>query len=183
MRVRAVAAVALSGALALGLSGCNVIGHAPAATLDQYAPSDGAYANFGALSFHSLMVIAENGDLGNLVGTVVNNSSDDIDYTLQWNVDGTWHSIDLTAAANSRTALGYGDGASVQLAPVLNPGDILDGAVVVDGSTSTILIPVLDEALGEYKGLLPVPAPVVTEPAVTDAEAEETDEDAEATAP
>ena len=68
----------------------------------------------------------------------------------------------------------------MQLAPVLNPGDILDGAVVVDGSTSTILIPVLDEALGEYKGLLPVPAPVVTEtpePAVTDAE------DAETTAP
>lgn len=163
MRLRAVAAIALSGALALGLSGCNVIGHAPAATLDQYAPSDGAYVTVGGLSLGNFMIIAEDAELGSLVGTATNNTAEDIDFTIEWNVDGTWHSVDLVATAQGRTMFGFGDGETVHLTPVARPGDILESALIVNGTQTTFNLPVHDTTLGEYEGLLPTPAPVVTE--------------------
>ncbi|WP_166868110.1 MULTISPECIES: hypothetical protein [unclassified Salinibacterium] len=163
MRVRAVAAIALSGALALGLSGCNVIGHAPAATMDQYDPSDGVNVSAGALSLGNLMIISEDGELGSLVGAATNLSSEDIEFTFQWNVDDVWFSVDLVAGANGRTDWGFGDGAIVQLAPVAIPGAMLDAAIVVDGKTFSVFVPVLDTTLAEYEDLAPVPAPEIEE--------------------
>lgn len=171
MKVRAVAAIALSGALALGLSGCNVIGHAPAATTDRYDPSDGVNVTVGKLTLGNLFVITEDGQLGSLVGSAANNSTEDVEFTLQWSVDGTWHSVDLVAGAKTRTAWGFGEGASVQLSPVGKPGSVIDAAVVVDGQTISFHLPVLDTALPEYTGLEPVPAPeptITAEPEVGD---------------
>ena len=78
--------------------------------MDQYAPSDGAYVSAGELSIHNFLVISEDGELGNLVGGAANNTGADIPFTLQWNVGGTWHSIDLVAKANSLTQFGVEGG-------------------------------------------------------------------------
>ena len=157
MRVRAVAAIALSGALALGLGGCTYF--MEPATMDQYAPSDGAYVSAGELSIHNFLVISEDGELGNLVGGAANNTGADIPFTLQWNVGGTWHSIDLVAKANSLTQFGVEGGEIVHLSPAAKPGVVLEAAVVVGGETTSLHIPVLDTVLGEYADLAPIPAP------------------------
>ena len=127
--------------------------------MDQYAPSDGAYVSAGALSLHNILVISEDGELGNLIGGVTNSTGADIAFTLQWNVDGSWHSTDLVAKANSLTQFGTEKGEIVHLTPVGKPGVVLEGAVVVAGQTTTLHIPVLDTVLGEYADLAPIPAP------------------------
>ena len=157
MRVRAVAAIALSGALAFGLGGCTYF--MEPATMDQYAPSDGAYVTAGDISLHNILVISEDGELGNLLGGASNNTASDIRFTLQWEIDGAWHSVDLVAKANSLTQFGVDGGEIVHVTPVAKPGAIMNGAVVVAGDQTSIRIPVLDTVLGEYSELAPVPAP------------------------
>ena len=59
MRARAVAAIALSGALALTLSGCNLV--LSAETARPYDQSDGVNFNVGGLQLRNVLVVTEDG--------------------------------------------------------------------------------------------------------------------------
>ena len=138
-----------------------MIGHAPAATMYQYDPSDGVSVDLGALTLGNLMIISEDGELGSLVGSASNLSSEDIEFTFQWKVDDAWFSVDLVAAANGRTDWGFGEGAIVQLSPVAIPGAMIEASIVANGETKSVYVPVLDATLAEYEDLIPVPAPEI----------------------
>src|SRR5690606_14207812 len=88
VRARAVAAIALSGALALSLSGCTMWMHVE--TARPYHPSDGVNVTVGDLQLRNVLVLTEDGELGNLIGTAVNLTGSDIDFTVQWKADGQY---------------------------------------------------------------------------------------------
>lgn len=162
MRARAVAAFALSGVLALALAGCNFL--TPPSTTEPYDPSDGINFNVGDLELRGVLVITEDGEVGSLLATAVNQTSSDIDFTLQWQTDGTWYEVELVADANGRTDFGFGDGERVNLDNLgVQPGGLLDAAVHTEETQKGAQIPVLDTSFVEYEDSLPTPTPTPTE--------------------
>lgn len=162
MRARAMAAIALSGALVAGLSGC-ALWQAPE-TGRHYDPSDGVSLTLGDLELRNVLVLTEDGEFGNLIGTAVNTTGSDIDFTVQWNVDGTYHEVELTAEANGRTNFGTG-GDQVTIEPLgQKPGSMLDTVVHISSDQKELRLPVLDATLTEYEDSLPTPTPT---PSVT----------------
>jgi hypothetical protein len=154
-----VAAIALSGALALGLSGCNM--WMDVETQRPYDPSDGVSLSIGDLELRNVLVVSEDGELGNLVGTAVNTTGDDIDFTVQWKVDGDYHEVELTAEANGSTTFGVDD--QVTLEPLGEaPGGLLDAVVHISTDQKELQIPVLDTTLPEYGDAVPTPTPTPT---------------------
>lgn len=162
MRARAVAAFALSGVLALALAGCNFL--TPPSTTEPYDPSDGINFNVGDLELRGVLVITDDGEVGSLLATAVNQTSSDIDFTLQWQTDGTWYEVELVADANGRTDFGFGDGERVNLDNLgVQPGGLLDAAVHTEETQKGAQIPVLDTSFVEYEDSLPTPTPTPTE--------------------
>ncbi|HET8895705.1 MAG TPA: hypothetical protein VFN04_00425 [Protaetiibacter sp.] len=159
MRARAVAAIALSGALALSLSGCTMWMHVE--TARPYHPSDGVNVTVGDLQLRNVLVLTEDGELGNLIGTAVNLTGSDIDFTVQWKADGQYQEVELTADANGRTSFGIDD--QVTLEPLgESAGGLLEAVVHLTDDQKGVRIPVLDATLVEYEDALPTPTPTPT---------------------
>lgn len=176
MRARAVAAIALSGALALGLSGCNLYMHVE--TARHYEPSDGVGLSLESLELRNLIVISEDGKLGNLIGTAVNTTDEPIDFSVQWQVDGQYHEVELTAEPNTRTTFGVDE--QVLIDPVGElPGGLLDMIVHVSDGQKAIIVPVLDTTLAEYTAAAPTPKPTPTPTPTETADPESDAESAE----
>lgn len=159
MRARAVAAIALSGAVALGLSGCTMWMHVE--TARPYNPSDGVNFTVGDLQLRNVLVITEDGELGNLIGTAVNLTDTDIDFTVQWKADGEYQEVELTADANGRTTFGLDD--QVGLEPLgESAGGLLEAVVHIGDGQKGVRIPVLDATFAEYEDAIPTPTPTPT---------------------
>jgi len=172
VRARAVAAIALSGALVVGLSGCSFWQQPE--TGRQYDPSDGVSLALGDLELRNVLVISEDGELGNLVGTAVNTTGSDIDFTVQWKAGGEFIEIELTAESNGRTDFGF-EGGQVTLEPLgAKPGALLEAVVHISSDQKELRIPVLDGTLEEYKPVLPKPTPKPT-PSATPEESEDSE--------
>lgn len=174
MRARALAAITLSGVIALVLAGCSF--WMPPQTNIPYDPSDGTSVTVGDLQLRNVLVITEDGELGNLVGTAVNTTGADIDFSVQWDVDGTYYSVELTARANGSTRFGT-DGEQVALEPLgVAAGGLLDAVVHIQGDQKGAAIPVLDATFPEYGDAIPTPTPTPTptETAAPEPEATET---------
>jgi hypothetical protein len=155
-----VTAIALSGALVAGLSGC-ALWTSPETGRD-YDASDGVSLDLGDLELRNVVVLTEDGELGNLVGTAVNTTGSDIDFTVQWNVDGEYYEVELTADAHGRTSFGT-DGEQVTLEPLgQKPGSLLDTVVHTSDDQAELRVPVLDATLPEYGPALPTPTPTPT---------------------
>lgn len=156
MRARAVAAIALSGAVAIGLSGCTMWMHVE--TARPYDPSDGVNFTVGDLELRNVLVVTGDGELGNLVGTAVNLTGSDIDFTVQWKADGEYQEVELTADANGRTSFGLDE--QVTLQPLgEDAGGLLDAVVHNTDGQKGVRIPVLDATLAEYEDAIPTPTP------------------------
>lgn len=166
MKARAVAAIALSAALVVGLSGCSF--WLQPETLRSYDPSDGVSLSLGDLELRNMIVVSEDGELGNLVGTAVNSTDSEIDFTVQWKVGGEFVEVELSAAPNARTDFGF-EGEQVTLEPLGAPvGSLLDAVVHTSKDQKELRIPVLDATLPEYTPALPKPTPTPTPtPSVT----------------
>ena len=172
MRARAAAAIALSGALALGLAGCNFV--TPPATTDPYFPSDGTNVDVADLQLRNVLIVTEDGELGSLVATAVNTTDADIEFTFQWEVDGDWHEIELVAEAGGSTVFGP-EGESVQIDEVgALPGDGVDAVVQAGGEQKGFFVPVLDGTLPEYVPAIPTPTPTPEPEETTEPEPSET---------
>ena len=167
-----IAALALAAAVSLGLAGCNLA--APQDTTIQYDPSDGVSLALGDLELRNVLVISEDGELGNLVGTAVNTTGSDIDFTVQWKAGGEFIEIELTAESNGRTDFGF-EGGQVTLEPLgAKPGALLEAVVHISSDQKELRIPVLDGTLEEYKPVLPKPTPKPT-PSATPEESEDSE--------
>lgn len=155
MKARAVAAIALSGALALGLSGCNL--WLDVETQRSYEPSDGVSVDVGDLQVRNLMVISEDGELGNLLGAVVNTTGSPINFTVQWDAAGSYHEVALTADAYSTSTVGVDEQQLISPLDAI-PGSLLEVVVHTADDQKGILVPVLDGTLAEYSDAIPTPA-------------------------
>jgi hypothetical protein len=157
-----VAALTLVGALA----GCSVF--ASPMTQKPYDASDGVSATVGDVRLLNVLVFTEDGEDGNLAGAAVNSSDSDVDLVVQYESDGDKVNVELEVPA--RTTVHFGAGESGQL---FLPGiDTAAGALLKvyfqygGEQGKQIDVPVLDDRLPEYDGLLPTPTPTPT-PTVT----------------
>ncbi|HIY67423.1 MAG TPA: hypothetical protein H9830_14240 [Candidatus Agrococcus pullicola] len=156
MKLRLVAAAIAGLALAIGLTGCNML--TPQATTNQYNPGDGLNGETGEVAFRNalLVVDADDPSRGSLNVTFINESDSPQQMSVQ--VGDQQVQIPLQPGVS---VFGYQDNQIVL--PVDNPvaGSTMTAAFAVDGGESvTIDIQVFStEAIG-YEDLGPTPDPV-----------------------
>lgn len=173
VKTRNWASLAAGLALVGALSACSVF--SVGETQRPYDPSDGVRVAVGDVQLLNLLVITEDGQDGNLLGSANNASDEDIDVTLQYESAG--EKQDVTFEVPARTTLHFGQGEEGQfLLPAIDalPGSVL--AVYVQYGTTPgkqIDVPVLDNRLPEYSELLPTPTPTPTPTVTADPESTE----------
>ena len=86
MKARLAASAALALGLALGASGCSMLTYQ--ATTEKYDASDGVSVDIGELDLRNVLVVSEDGEDGNLIMTVVNNSDEDVELGVQFGEGG-----------------------------------------------------------------------------------------------
>jgi len=144
------------------------------ATVREYSPSDGIVENVGDVELRNLLMVSNGGgEEGRLLGTVVNASSDDVEFslatggtTLTWNIEAGDKVVFEDAAAAEVT---------VPNVDVL-PGTGLRGDASNGAETVEVNIPVVDGTLVDYREYLPTPSPAATD-AATAVPSDEADAD------
>ena len=160
MRARAAAVTAVTAVLALALAGCVLF--TPPQTSEPYDPSDGVGGEVGEVNLANVLVVTNDGTLGNLSMTAVNTSNADVTLNIQYPSNGTKH--DLSVAVPAKSSAIFGSGANGQL--LLNDigvkaGGLLDIYFQYGTEPGTLLrVPVLDGAMEPYSTLTPTPVPV-----------------------
>ncbi|HWH25198.1 MAG TPA: DNA modification methylase [Pseudolysinimonas sp.] len=169
MKARFAASVALGAALVTVLAGCNFL--VPQATQKAYEPSDGVNVTVGDVDVRNALVISDNGHTGNLVLHAVNAGSEDVELTVQYDVNGTKTDVTLELPAKSATDVGYGSGKQELLKKIdAKPGTLL-ALYFQYGDTpgKQVQVPVLDGSLPQYRELVPTAAPKPTHSATPEA--------------
>ncbi|MGI5188306.1 hypothetical protein ACQEVI_09205 [Promicromonospora sp. CA-289599] len=152
-RTIALAAVSATGALLL--AAC-----APTTTDLNYDPSDGAGVsvlgeeNRDLRGINLMVVSAAEGEAGNVLGALANETADDASFTL--GAPGA-SPVTVDVPAGGTVYLGTETGEAVQLDTVgAAPGDYLDATLTVGGDSKGFQLPVFDGTLPEYADYLPV---------------------------
>ena len=155
MRARATSTVLAAMALCAGLTGCAFT--AEQATQQPYDPSDGLSAVVGDVQIENAILISEDGDRGNLIASIINESDQNVALTVSWESasgERADRNVYLRAGA-SRTigtdanpmVLGSIEAPPGSLFPVYFQYEDYEGRVIPG--------PVLTDALDEYSDLLP----------------------------
>ncbi len=153
MKSRLIASFAVGVAVALGATGCNMI--APQATTIPYSPSDGvSVPASGPLKVRNALIVAdENGQNGNLLAAIVNDTDDE--HTLNIAFNGKTKTISV--AARSIVSLGT-EGERPLLLSGLDSKPGTDLPVTFqsgDGTPVEFAVPVVDGALSYYAEFVP----------------------------
>lgn len=167
MRARIAASVVLAAGILLGTSACNLF--APQATTIHYDASDGVSGNVGDLAIRNAIVISDNGELGNLLVTVVNSGVTSQNLEIQFESKGKKVSQEVEIPANSTIPIGDKGYPSVQLENIDTiPGALLPVFFQYGEETGVeLLVPVLTNQLPQYSTFTPTPTPSATQlPAV-----------------
>ncbi|MGN6326770.1 hypothetical protein [Pseudolysinimonas sp.] len=161
MKARAIASIMAVALVGTGIAGCTFV--TPIETQHIENVVDGQNIVVGDVRLLNTLVITKNGRNGNLVARAYNDSSDEIDLTLQYDVSGK-HTITVPLAPNSETDLGFGKKGQVLLPRMdTKAGDLLPLYVQYgDQPGKQVTVPVLDNQLSEYRDLLPTPTPTPT---------------------
>lgn len=159
MRARIAASVVLAAGILLGTSACNLF--APQATTNHYDASDGVSGNVGDLAIRNAIVISDNGELGNLLVTVVNSGVTSQNLEIQFESKGKKVSQEVEIPADSTIPIGDKGFPSVQLEGIDTiPGALLPVFFQYGEETGVeLLVPVLTNQLPQYSTLAPTPTP------------------------
>ena len=164
MKVRVFVAAALAMGVALGTTGCNLL--QPQATRVQYDPSDGVGLNLGSIDLENILVISEDGKDGNLLISVANSTGKDVTLRLGFVSGASMAEGAVTVPSNQLAPTSWGaDKEERIILGGINtmPGGLLQMAFAADnGEIKTILVPVLNSELPEYKGLAPQNVTTIT---------------------
>jgi hypothetical protein len=152
-RTIALAAVSATGALLL--AAC-----APTTTDLNYDPSDGVgisvlgEENRDLRGINLMVVSAAEGEAGNVLGALANETADDASFTLE--APGA-APVTVDVPAGGTVYLGTETGEAVQLDTVgAAPGEYVDAVLTVGGDSKEFQLPVFDGTLPEYADYLPV---------------------------
>jgi len=154
--------------LAAALIGSSFL--VPVATAYEYDPGDGVGGEVGALDIEGAVVITEDGELGNLIFSVVNLSQDDETLVVQYEGDGGKQSLEVEVPAGERVGVGFGDAGQLLLEGIATPAGALLPIYFQYGSETGVQlpVPVLNGEFAEYSELTPTPMPTPTpEPTAT----------------
>lgn len=148
---RKVIAVAASTALIFGLAGCSL--NREIASLEVYAPSDGSQVDLIDARVRNLLIVQRNDGQAVLIGTLVNSSvlnSTSVELQL---VDASGERITLNYDLEpaSKYDIGYNGGEEVLLQLSERPGDLVSVFVTEGDLPKTMVVPVLDGTLAEYR--------------------------------
>ena len=154
-RAQRAAAAGVIALAVLGVSSCSAVNEQ--ATVREYSPSDGIVENVGEVELRNILVVSNgDGDAGRLLGTVVNASPDNVDFsmamggtTLTWNIESGDKIIFEDAEASDVTV------------PAVDtvPGTGLRADASNGTETVQLNVPVVDGTLVDYRKYLPTPSP------------------------
>lgn len=153
-RLSVVSAIAIS---ALAFTGCSAINQQ--STTIQYSASDGVRFNMGKLEMRNVLIISEKaGAPGRFTGTFYNTSDTPITLT----VGGSQGSrTELTVPAGGQPlVLDTKSDAAILSTVDAAPGAVETVKLAQSGSNNrpdSLMVPVLDGTLAEYKKLVPTP--------------------------
>lgn len=158
-RAQRAAAAGVIALAVLGVSSCSAVNEQ--ATVREYSPSDGIVENVGEVELRNLLVVSNgDGEAGRLLGTVVNASPDNVDFslamggtTLSWSIESGDKIIFEDATASDVT--------------VPNVDTLPGTGLRADASNGTetveLNVPVVDGTLVDYREYLPTPSPTPME--------------------
>ncbi len=150
---RALLASTIAVAAVLGTSGCNFTSHV--ASLDYYAPSDGAQADIGKLKARNLISLQDEVGNSGVVGAFANSGNQDITFAIKYTTaDGTPGYREYTVGPYKVLNFGYQNTKPLDLNLGGLPGDIRTILVYTDSDEASISVPVMDATLAEYADLV-----------------------------
>lgn len=160
-RAQRAAAAGVIALAVLGVSSCSAVNEQ--ATVREYSPSDGIVENVGDVELRNILMVSNgDGEEGRLLGTVVNASSEDVEFslatggtTLTWNIEAGDKVVFEDAAAAEVTVPNVD----------VKPGTGLRGDAGNGTETVEVNIPVVDGTLADYREYLPTPSAVPSEAA------------------
>ena len=137
----------------MGTSGCNFI--SPVASLDYYAPSDGAQADIGQLKARNLISLQDSEGNSGFVGAFANSGNKEVTFALKYTTSkGKTGYREFTVGAYEVLNFGYQDTKTLDLDLGGKPGDIRSILVYTDTDQASINVPVMDATLVEYADLV-----------------------------
>jgi hypothetical protein len=151
LKARLAASIVLTLGLAVGVSGCTLI--TPQDTVGMKKSSAGVDGKVGQIDIQDAVIISNNGTLGNVVTTFVNNG--DSAQTVQVQQGSTTASVKVSAGGVTRIG-GQGDH-RVQLKNLnAQPGSLTDVYFSYAGQTGVkIQVPVLESSYPGFSGYAP----------------------------
>jgi hypothetical protein len=163
VRARFAATIVLAIGVALGTAGCV----APEGTLAHYDASDGVSGTVGNLDVRNAILISDTGKQANLLVTFVNNSARDIDVKVQ---HGTTvkKTVVVKVPAGKVKQIGDDGQTHVQFPDINTPPGSMSNVYFQYGARAgvNLLVPVLTNALSEYRGATPTPV-ITPKPTLT----------------
>ena len=152
---RIAATVVLAVGIVLGTAGCNLT--APQATTKHYDASDGVSGSVGSIDVRNVIIVSDNGKVGNLVFTMVNNGNTAHLVTVQTGTGTDKASKQVSVAAGAVQPFGGPDNRRVLIQNLnTQPGSVFP--VYFQYGTKTgvrLLAPVLDSSIPQYADYSP----------------------------
>ena len=156
MRGRIASSVVIAAAILVGTAGCNML--APQTTTKQYTASDGINTNVGSLDVRNAVIISDDGERGNLVFTVINNSDQKAALRVQYESNGSKDAMTVAVDAHETKQVGTADATRTLTLEGMSsqPGSLFSVYFQTGQKPgSQVLVPVLDGGLPEYADLVP----------------------------
>ncbi|WP_104192042.1 hypothetical protein [Cryobacterium sp. Y82] len=162
MRARIAASVVLAAGILLGTSACGFFA-APATSI-AYNASDGVSGEVGEIHIRNAMLFSTDGELANLVVSVVNPTDSVQSLLVQYESSTGKVSQNVPVEPNTTVTFGTDGAASVVLENMdSQPGSLFPVFFQYGEETGIeLLLPVLTGFQEEYDGLLPTIAPTET---------------------
>jgi hypothetical protein len=155
--VRRLAATALIVALSLTTSACSISGNV--ASLQPYSPSDGQQVDLDQVMARNFMYLVADSGKGYLVGSLVNQATEDRIIKIQYLDPNTLAKTDyfVEVPAGQKVDFGYNGNPAIQLPVVEVPGQTAKFYFLEsDTINASMKVPVLDGTLEEYRLLLEI---------------------------
>jgi hypothetical protein len=150
---RALIASSLALLTVLGTTGCNLT--SPVASLEMYAPSDGAQADLGNVKARNLLYFVDNKGNFGFFGAFVNSGSVTETFNIGFtDVSGERVFQQYSVAGLDVVNIGYQNQAPLKVELDAKAGDIVEVLLQSDAGSVRINVPVLDDTLPEYRELV-----------------------------